>query len=104
VFWYLQSIPPDSLLTLSFPHQCVLGYCLFPLLLASVVALVLHNLFIRVPISLAAWAWCVWGECCAPPCPLGRGGRQARQYANTAFVAEPLTVIFPRAPLLSQHR
>lgn len=45
-----------------FQSLCVLGYCLFPLLLASIVALVLHNLFIRVPVSLAAWAWCVWAS------------------------------------------
>jgi hypothetical protein len=49
-----------------FQSLCVLGYALAPLLLASIVALLLHNLFVRVPVSLACWAWSVWGEllCC----------------------------------------
>lgn len=45
-----------------FQSLCVLGYCLFPLLVASVVSFVLHNLFVRIPVSIAAWAWSVWGE------------------------------------------
>jgi hypothetical protein len=43
-------------------HQCVLGYCLFPLLVASIISTVLHNIWIRLPVSLLAWAWCVWGK------------------------------------------
>lgn len=43
-------------------EQCVLGYCLFPLLGAAVISMFLHNLLIRLPVSLAAWAWSVWGE------------------------------------------
>lgn len=45
-----------------FQSLCVLGYALAPLLLASIVALLLHNLFVRVPVSLACWAWSVWGK------------------------------------------
>ncbi|KAK4688803.1 protein YIPF6, partial [Tremellales sp. Uapishka_1] len=45
-----------------FQSLCVLGYALAPLLLASIIAFVLHNLFIRVPISLAAWGWSVWAS------------------------------------------
>lgn len=45
-----------------FQSLCVLGYCLFPLLVASLVSFVLHNLFVRIPVSIAAWAWSVWGE------------------------------------------
>jgi hypothetical protein len=43
--------------------QCVLGYCLFPLLGAAVISMFLNNLLIRLPVSLIAWAWSVWGEC-----------------------------------------
>ncbi|CAK9783510.1 vesicle-mediated transport-related protein [Cutaneotrichosporon oleaginosum] len=45
-----------------FQSLCVLGYALAPLLLASIVALLLHNLFVRVPVSLACWAWSVWAS------------------------------------------
>lgn len=43
-------------------EQCVLGYCLFPLLAAALISMFLHNLLIRLPVSLIAWAWAVWGE------------------------------------------
>lgn len=43
-------------------EQCVLGYCLFPLLVAAVISMFLHNLLIRLPVSLIAWGWAVWGE------------------------------------------
>ncbi|BEI82405.1 hypothetical protein CcaverHIS002_0302730 [Cutaneotrichosporon cavernicola] len=45
-----------------FQSLCVLGYALAPLLLASIVALLLHNLFVRVPVSLVCWAWSVWAS------------------------------------------
>lgn len=46
-----------------FQSLCVLGYALAPLLLASIVALLLHNLFVRVPVSLVCFGWSVWGKC-----------------------------------------
>jgi hypothetical protein len=27
-----------------------------------VVSLLVHNLFVRIPVSLACWAWSVWGK------------------------------------------
>jgi hypothetical protein len=42
--------------------QCVLGYALAPILLASIICMLVHNLFVRIPVSLAGWAWSVWGE------------------------------------------
>ncbi|KAI5454563.1 hypothetical protein NCC49_003458 [Naganishia albida] len=45
-----------------FQSLCVLGYCLFPLLGAAVISMFLHNLLIRLPVSLAAWAWSVWAS------------------------------------------
>lgn len=44
--------------------QCVLGYALAPILLASVISFLVHNLFVRIPVSLACWAWSVWGTSC----------------------------------------
>lgn len=35
---------------------------MFPLLGAAVISMFLHNLLIRLPVSLAAWAWSVWGK------------------------------------------
>ncbi|ORX38497.1 Yip1 domain-domain-containing protein [Kockovaella imperatae] len=45
-----------------FQSLCVLGYALAPILLASVISLLVHNLFVRIPISLACWAWSVWAS------------------------------------------
>ncbi|GHJ85597.1 hypothetical protein NliqN6_1999 [Naganishia liquefaciens] len=45
-----------------FQSLCVLGYCLFPLLAAAVISSFLHNLLIRLPVSLIAWAWAVWAS------------------------------------------
>lgn len=42
--------------------QCVLGYSLAPILLASVISLLVHNLFVRIPVSLLCWGWSVWGK------------------------------------------
>jgi hypothetical protein len=43
-----------------------LGYALAPILLASIISTLVHNLFVRIPVSLACWAWSVWGESAAP--------------------------------------
>ncbi|KAG8887932.1 hypothetical protein FRC00_000221, partial [Tulasnella sp. 408] len=39
---------------------CVLGYCIFPLVVAALISTFFHKLFIRGPVTLAAWAWSVW--------------------------------------------
>jgi len=43
-----------------FQSLCVLGYCVFPLVAAALVAMFFHPLYIRGPVAVAAWAWCVW--------------------------------------------
>ncbi|CAE6416271.1 unnamed protein product [Rhizoctonia solani] len=43
-----------------FQSLCVLGYCIFPLVLAAVISTFVRVLYARAPITLAAWAWCVW--------------------------------------------
>ncbi|EIW67265.1 hypothetical protein TREMEDRAFT_33675, partial [Tremella mesenterica DSM 1558] len=45
-----------------FQSLCVLGYALAPVLLASVVSFLVHNLFVRIPVSLACWGWSVWAS------------------------------------------
>ena len=57
-----QLLYPCSLFSSFFQSLCVLGYALAPLLLASIIALILHPLYVRVPVSLACWAWSVWGK------------------------------------------
>lgn len=46
-----------------FQSLCVLGYCIFPLVIAALVSTFFHALYVRGPVSLTAWAWCVWGMC-----------------------------------------
>ncbi|EFP85728.1 uncharacterized protein PGTG_11057 [Puccinia graminis f. sp. tritici CRL 75-36-700-3] len=43
-----------------FQSLCVLGYCLFPLFVAALVALFIRWLPIRVVLSVCGWAWSVW--------------------------------------------
>ena len=38
------------------------GYCVAPLNVAALVSTFVHLIYVRVPIALAAWAWCVWGK------------------------------------------
>ncbi|KAG8954429.1 hypothetical protein FRC04_011756 [Tulasnella sp. 424] len=43
-----------------FQSLCVLGYCIFPLVVAALISTFFHKLFIRGPVTVAAWAWSVW--------------------------------------------
>ena len=45
-----------------FQGLCVLGYCVAPLNIAALVSTFVHPIYVRIPVSLAAWAWCVWGQ------------------------------------------
>ncbi|KAH8831546.1 hypothetical protein DL96DRAFT_1667799 [Flagelloscypha sp. PMI_526] len=45
-----------------FQAMCVLGYCLAPLDIAAFVACFVRLIYVRVPVSIAAWAWCVWAS------------------------------------------
>ncbi|RUO95467.1 Yip1 domain-containing protein [Jimgerdemannia flammicorona] len=40
-----------------FQCVCVLGYCLFPLVVAAIVNLITSSLFIRLPLEIAAFGW-----------------------------------------------
>jgi len=39
---------------------CVLGYCIAPLDIAALIAVFVRTIYIRVPVCLLCWAWCVW--------------------------------------------
>jgi len=41
---------------------CVLGYCIFPLVISALISTFIRILWVRAPISLAAWAWSVWAS------------------------------------------
>ncbi|KAI0833533.1 Yip1-domain-containing protein [Trametes gibbosa] len=45
-----------------FQGLCVLGYCVAPLNVAAIVSTFVHLIYVRAPVALAAWAWCVWAS------------------------------------------
>ncbi|OCH95349.1 Yip1-domain-containing protein [Obba rivulosa] len=45
-----------------FQGLCVLGYCVAPLNIAALVSTFVRLIYVRVPIAIAAWAWCVWAS------------------------------------------
>jgi hypothetical protein len=45
-----------------FQGLCVLGYCVAPLNIAALIACFVRIIWIRAPIALGGWAWCIWGE------------------------------------------
>ncbi|KAI8362083.1 putative terbinafine resistance locus protein YIP1 [Mortierella sp. GBAus27b] len=45
-----------------FQSVCVIGYCLFPLVLVSVVSIFLPNIYIRLPLCGVAFAWASWAS------------------------------------------
>ncbi|KAI0775165.1 Yip1-domain-containing protein [Trametes elegans] len=45
-----------------FQGLCVLGYCVAPLNVAALVSTFVHLIYVRAPVALAAWAWCIWAS------------------------------------------
>ncbi|EGN91921.1 hypothetical protein SERLA73DRAFT_147983 [Serpula lacrymans var. lacrymans S7.3] len=45
-----------------FQGLCVLGYCIAPLNIAALVSCFVRIIWIRAPVALAAWAWCIWAS------------------------------------------
>ncbi|KAG0363673.1 hypothetical protein BG005_009093 [Podila minutissima] len=45
-----------------FQSVCVIGYCLFPLVLVSVVSIVVPSIYIRLPLCGVAFAWASWAS------------------------------------------
>ncbi|KAL5526474.1 hypothetical protein ACEPAF_8197 [Sanghuangporus sanghuang] len=45
-----------------FQALCALGYCVAPLDVAALVSYFVRTIWVRIPISLGAWAWCIWAS------------------------------------------
>lgn len=45
-----------------FQGLCVLGYCIAPLDIAAFISCFVRIIYVRAPIALLAWAWCIWGK------------------------------------------
>ncbi|GBE87976.1 hypothetical protein BKA93DRAFT_818536 [Sparassis latifolia] len=43
-----------------FQGLCVFGYCVAPLNIAALVAAFVRLIYVRAPVAVAAWAWCIW--------------------------------------------
>ncbi|KAF8896413.1 hypothetical protein BD779DRAFT_1433651 [Infundibulicybe gibba] len=45
-----------------FQGLCALGYCIAPLDIAALISCFVRVIWIRAPITLLAWAWCIWAS------------------------------------------
>jgi len=45
-----------------FQALCVLGYCIAPLDVAAFVSCFVRIIWVRAPLALGAWAWCIWAS------------------------------------------
>ncbi|KAF9468008.1 hypothetical protein BDZ94DRAFT_1246937 [Collybia nuda] len=45
-----------------FQGLCVLGYCIAPLDIAALISCFVRIIYVRAPVALLAWAWCIWAS------------------------------------------
>jgi len=45
-----------------FQGLCVLGYCIAPLDIAALISCFVPVIYVRAPVTLLAWAWCIWAS------------------------------------------
>jgi len=45
-----------------FQGLCALGYCIAPLDVAALISCFVRVIWIRAPVALLAWAWCIWAS------------------------------------------
>jgi len=45
-----------------FQGLCVLGYCIAPLDIAALISCFVRIIWVRAPIALLAWGWCIWAS------------------------------------------
>ena len=45
-----------------FQSVCVLGYCLFPLVAAAVVAIFVELIWVRLPLAILTFLWSTYGK------------------------------------------
>ncbi|OBZ85855.1 Protein YIPF6 [Choanephora cucurbitarum] len=46
-----------------FQTVCVIGYCLFPIVVSAIVATLVDLIWVRLPMSLLSFAWATFGSC-----------------------------------------
>ncbi|EKM78612.1 hypothetical protein AGABI1DRAFT_114230 [Agaricus bisporus var. burnettii JB137-S8] len=45
-----------------FQGLCALGYCIAPLDIAALISCFVRIIWVRTPVALLAWAWCIWAS------------------------------------------
>ncbi|KAI8987736.1 Yip1 domain-containing protein, partial [Mycotypha africana] len=45
-----------------FQSVCVMGYCLFPIVVAAIVATCIDYIWVRVPVSIVTFVWSTWAS------------------------------------------
>lgn len=45
-----------------FQSVCVIGYCLFPIVVSAIVALFVRLIWVRLPVSIITFAWSTYGK------------------------------------------
>jgi hypothetical protein len=45
-----------------FQSVCVIGYCLFPIVVSAIVATFVNIIWVRLPISIITFAWSTYGK------------------------------------------
>ncbi|KAI0303806.1 Yip1-domain-containing protein [Multifurca ochricompacta] len=45
-----------------FQGLCALGYCVAPLDIAALVSCFVRVIYVRAPVAILAWAWCIWAS------------------------------------------
>jgi len=45
-----------------FQGLCALGYCVAPLDIAALISCFVRTIYVRAPIAILAWAWCIWAS------------------------------------------
>lgn len=47
-----------------FQSVCVIGYCLFPIIVSAIVTTFVKIIWIRLPITLVSFIWSTYGKTC----------------------------------------
>jgi len=45
-----------------FQGLCALGYCVAPLDIAALISCFVRTIYVRTPIAIIAWVWCIWAS------------------------------------------
>lgn len=45
-----------------FQSVCVIGYCLFPIVVSAIIAVFVELIWVRLPIAIITFAWSTYGK------------------------------------------